>query len=328
MDVGIPTHGRPAFVVDAVESVLAQSFERWRLVVSEDGAGDPEVAAVLEPYLADPRVTHEVAGGSIGAAANMTRLVRSGTAPYVAILHDDDCWDPEFLERRVEFLESHPECAFVFSGHVDIDGDGQRIGHSSLRLDPGVHSREAFLPLILRRDLVATPTLMVRRAAYASAGDRFDERFPRLYDWEMSIRLALAGAAGFLPVRDAAYRSHGAQSSAVPEGRAPEYLAVFEHADALVAERAPACRLPEAERRRLLSGFRLSVALDCATSGRPRDAAQSLASALRERPLRVVDRRVLATLGAMLLGSPGRRAVAAARRQAHTRRARPEESFG
>jgi hypothetical protein len=97
---------------------------------------------------------------------------------------------------------------------VDINGNGDRIGHSTLRLDPGVHSRAAFLPLILRRDLVATPTLIARRAAYSAAGRRFDERFPRLYDWEMSIRLGLEGAAGFLPVRDAAYRSHGAQSSA------------------------------------------------------------------------------------------------------------------
>ena len=327
VDVGIPTHDRPAFVVEAVESVLAQTFERWRLVVSEDGPGNPDVAAALRPYLDDHRVAHEVSGRPLGAAANMSRLLASGSAPYVAILHDDDRWEPEFLERRVDFLEAHPECAFVFSGHMDINGNGDRTGHSKLRLDPGVHPREAFLPLVLRDDLVSTPTLMVRRAAYTAAGGRFDERFPRLYDWEMSIRLGLEGAAGFLPVRDAAYRSHEAQSSATPVGRAPEYLAVFEHGDALVAERVPAARLPERERRRLRSGYRLSVALDSASSGRSREAARSLASAIGIRPLALLDRRVPATLGAILLGPPGRRVVAAARRRAHMRRARPEESL-
>jgi glycosyltransferase involved in cell wall biosynthesis len=326
VDVGIPTHDRPRFVVEAVESVLAQSFTHWRLVVSEDGPGNLEVAAALRPYLADTRVSHLVTGRPVGAAANMTRLLESGSARYVAILHDDDLWEPEFLERRVEFLEAHPECAFVFSGHLDIDGHGGRVGQSKLRLEPGVHSRVEFMPMILRRDLVATPTLMARRAAYASAGQAFDTRFPRLYDWEMSVRLGLEGAAGFLAVRDAAYRSHGAQSSAAPDGRAPEYLAVFEHADALVAERAPECRLPERERRRLSSGFRLSVALDSAASGRSRDAARSLAAALRVRPLSVLDRRVPATLLAMLLGPPGRRALAAARRRVYVRRATPEES--
>ena len=137
VDVGIPTHDRPVFVVEAVESVLAQTFERWRLVVSEDGPGNPEVAAALRPYLDDPRVTHEVSGRPLGAAANMSRVLASGSAPYVAILHDDDRWEPEFLERRVDFLEAHPECAFVFSGHMDIDGNGDRTGHSKLRLDPG-----------------------------------------------------------------------------------------------------------------------------------------------------------------------------------------------
>ncbi len=327
VDVGIPTHDRPVFLVEAVESVLAQSFERWRLVVSEDGPGNPEVAAALRPYLDDPRVTHEVTGRPVGAAANMTRLVASGSAPYVAILHDDDRWEREFLERRVDFLEAHPECAFVFSGHTDINGNGDRTGHSRLRLDPGVHPPEAFLPMLLRHDLVSTPTLMVRRAAYAAAGGRFDERFPRLYDWEMAIRLGLEGAAGFLAVRDAAYRYHGAQSSASPEGRAPEYLAVFEHGDALVAERIPDARLPDRERRRFSSGYRLSVALDSASAGRSREAAGKLASAIWIRPLGLLDRRVPATLGAILLGPPGRRAVAAARRRAHSRRARPEESL-
>lgn len=325
VDVGIPTHARPAFVREAVESVLAQPLDRWRLVISEDGLGDPEVRAALEPYLADSRVTHVVTGAPVGAAANMTRLIASGSAPYVAILHDDDRWEPEFLERRVEFLEASPECAFVFSGHVDIDGNGRRMGRSALRLDPGVHPREAFLPLILRRDLVSTPTLVARRAAYRSAGQRFDERFPRLYDWEMAIRLALEGSAGFLAVRDAAYRTHAVQSSTEPEGRAPEYPAVFEHADALVAARAPDLRLSERERARLRSGFRCSVALDAATSGRSGDAVGSLAAAVRDRPLAAIDRRVLATLGAIPLGPPGRRALAAARRRAHARRARPDE---
>jgi hypothetical protein len=181
------------------------------------------------------------------------------------------------------------------------------------------------VPVILRHDVVGTPTLLARRAAYRAAGERFDARFARLYDWEMTIRLALEGSVGFLAVRDAAYRTHGRQSSAEPEGRAPEYLAVFEHADALVAERAPGLRLPRGERARLLAGFRLSVAVDAATKGRAGEAARMLAAAVRGWPPALFERRVLATLSAILLGGPGRRVVAAARLRAHQRRVAPDE---
>src|SRR5262245_45992679 len=120
VDVGIPTLGNCPYIFEAIESVLSQTFTAWRLVISENGTGNPLLRRRLEPYLKDPRVNHLVTGEKVGLGTNHNNIIRAGSAPYVGILHDDDRWQPEFLERRVAFLEAQRTCGFVFSGHVVI----------------------------------------------------------------------------------------------------------------------------------------------------------------------------------------------------------------
>jgi GT2 family glycosyltransferase len=323
VDVGIPTFGRPRYVREAVESVLAQSFSRWRLVIQEDGPGGGAIREAVEDYLSDPRVEYMATGSRVGPARNMTALLQSGSAPYVGLLHDDDLWSPEFLERRVRFLEAHPDSGMVFSGHVDIDGEGRRRGRSSLPLPAGEHGAEVFLPLILRHDVVATPTVLVRRSAYDAAGPYFDERFPHLYDWEVSIRLGLVASVGVLAEWDACYRWHGEQS-ATESFRAREYLGVFQKGDRLAAERVPELRVPETERRRTEARLLVSVALDDVAAGRPRAALRELAGALRTSPRVAADRRVPAALAGALLGRRARAAVVRMRARAFERSTRPD----
>ena len=105
VDVRIPVLGRSSYVGGAIESVLGQSFPDWSLVVSENGMPDPDVATALLPYLSDTRVRHVRVGAEISAAAHHSRLVQTGEAPYVAVLHDDDRWHPGVLRDRVAALE-------------------------------------------------------------------------------------------------------------------------------------------------------------------------------------------------------------------------------
>ena len=83
----------------------------WHLLISENGPEGSELGRRLRQYVADERIEYSPTGADLGAATNHTRLIQHGSAPYVAILHDDDRWDPEFLERRVQFLEATPTVA-------------------------------------------------------------------------------------------------------------------------------------------------------------------------------------------------------------------------
>src|SRR5215210_4579156 len=102
VDIGLPTRGVALYIEETIRSVLAQSFENWTLLISENGLGGGELEERLRPYLSDPRIRYSATSEDIGAAGNHTRLIQAGSAPYVGFVHDDDRWHPEFLKRRLE----------------------------------------------------------------------------------------------------------------------------------------------------------------------------------------------------------------------------------
>jgi len=294
-------------VREAVESVLGQTFEGWRLVISEDGPDGGPVAEAVAPYLGDPRVRYASMGSPAGAVANMTALVNSGSAPYVALLHDDDRWEPGFLARRVEFLERHTECGLVFGRSMVIDEHGQRIGGRAPALAPGVHPPYRFVPAMLRRNIVPIASVLVRRAAYEAVGPRFDARFPHIYDYEMWLRIGARFPVGRLDMTDAEWRRHGSQSSYDGRERGEELLAFLEHAEWLVARELPRLHVP---RRRYMRGRRLlSAGLDAAQRGEHAIAVRYARDAVRAWPPLAVNPRLALAAASMAAGRRGHRAL-------------------
>jgi glycosyltransferase involved in cell wall biosynthesis len=324
VDVGIPTLGSPGslpLVIEAVESVFAQTLPDWRLVISENGEGSDEVSRALAPYVADPRVNHVVTGTRVGRGENWTNLIRSGSAPYVAVLHDDDRWEPGFLERRVAFLDANPECGFVFSDYVVIDGEGSRIARSRLSLYEGVQKSSVLFPALYERMVVAAPTVLVRRTAYEAVGSRYKEII--FSDHEMWIRLSAFFDAGFLPVHDAEYRFHEEQTSSSRLGKAAESLAVLEAADDLPA--------PPALRRRMLAEALTWTSLDAIEAGSRNEGYMYLKRAAETGGLSLARPGLAMRMGvagaALVTGRAGRATVAWLRERRWQNRRRRGVSF-
>jgi hypothetical protein len=307
VDVGIPTLGDNPYLVEAVESVFAQTLTSWRLLVSENGPGSDAVRAALEPYLRDPRVRHHVTGTLVGRGENHTNIVRSGNARYVGILHDDDRWAPEFLERHVDFLERHDTCGLVFSGFRVIDAAGRARGRKKLALEPGVHPPEEILPLLYRRNFIGVPTVLVRRSAYDAVGAEYKEVLS--CDHEMWLRLAAHFAVGCIATWDADYRMHPAQTSSRRTRLAQAEFEVFE----AVAD----LPVPESVKRTVHAESHVRCALDAAERAESRTSLHHLARAVRTDPICVfrpsVSGRFFATLAALAGGSRGRRRLTALR---------------
>ena len=319
----MPAHGRPVFLAEAVESVLAQTQRDLRLVVLDDSQGE-EIAAAIEPYVADERVEHRRVAPMTATRA-MTELMQAGSAPYFAFLHDDDRWGAEFLERRVAFLEANPDCGLVFGGHADIDVDGREVARSPIEFPEGVVPREVIVPTLLRRPVITVMHgALIRRSALEEAGAHLDDRFPRLFDLDLWLRLGLRFPVGALAVVDAYYRGHPEQMSGVP-GHAADFVALWEHADELARELAPDLRLSERDRARQRARLELSLALDGVGRDEPGEARAALRRAMQaDRRAVLGDRRLPALLLALAAGRRGRAAVtrlrAAIYRRQHRRR--------
>jgi glycosyltransferase involved in cell wall biosynthesis len=321
VDIGIPSHGRPGYLAEAIECVLAQKLESWRLTVQEDGPGGGDVERAVEPYLGDSRIRFVTTGEPVGAARNMSGLLAIGSAPYVALLHDDDRWEPDWLVRRVAFLEAHPECGFVFAPELEIDADGAVLGYGKPHMPAGLYRPQELVPRLLWGNLVSPTTLLTRRCAYESVGPAYDTRFPTIYDYEMVMRLSIRFPAGYLGAHyDSAWRRHGDQSTARNTNRSAEYVRFIEHVDKMLERDWPELRLTPWQRRRRLAQWLRFQALNAAVAGDRRSSLSQLGQALRAYPPSAFAPGAAASLLTVPLGSRGLRAVRATRARAQRMR--------
>jgi hypothetical protein len=317
VDVGIPTYGSPKYLAQAIESVLAQTHRDLILRVFDNGPGDGEAASVLGRYRDDPRVRHVPSGDVLTQAQNLTRAIRGGAGPYVAVLHDDDVWDPEYLERRVAFLDAHSDCGFVFSSMREIDETGAVLLEVPHRLPEGLHAPRDFVPLFLDEMVVGTPTALFRRTAVQQAEGYYDERFLN-NDWEFWLRIAIRNPVGYLAVRDCGRRLHTSSQTAANKHWGAEELRLVDAFEQLVAG-APDIDWPLRARRRRRASGHIMEALDALVADETPAVRRHLVAALRAHPAAVVDPRLAAAGMALAGGRRGRRLIEDVR----ARRARP-----
>jgi glycosyltransferase involved in cell wall biosynthesis len=318
VDVNIPACGRSDYVVEAIESVLRQSLQSWRLRISDDGPGGGAVEAAVRPYLDDPRISYSANGRRLGASGNATACIQAGTAPYVHLLHDDDMVEEGFLERHVRFLEGNPDCGLVFSSYVEVDGEGREIARAESLAREGVYAADEFLPLMLQRNLPTPASVVVRRAAYEAVGPRFDGRFAAIYDYEMWFRIATRFPVGYLASWDVHWRRHGEQIS-YSSYRGEEYLLLLQHMDQLLQRTRPDLRLSPTLQRRKEASALLTASIDALEQGDVPRARRRLHDALRHSKRLLLDPRVAAAAVGIAFGEPGRRAAVAGRRALHRR---------
>jgi glycosyltransferase involved in cell wall biosynthesis len=182
------TFNRPKFISRAIESIVAQSFTNWELIVVHDGPNE-EIAAILKGWEArEPRVRYirRLEKGNIAQANN--HGLRQARGEYVAVLDDDDYWIPrDKLERQVRFLDEHPDYAGCGAGAVCIDEQGRE---TMRYLKPERHEQ------IVARALVANPMVhstFVYRHALAEQAGFYDESLEGFQDWDLCLKLARLG---------------------------------------------------------------------------------------------------------------------------------------
>ena len=106
VSVVIPTYNQPAFLQAALDSVFAQTFKDYEIIVVNDGSTD-DTGEQLGRYGDRIRlITQENQG--IGRARN--RGMDAATGRYIAFLDHDDLWHPEKLETQVAYMQEHPDC--------------------------------------------------------------------------------------------------------------------------------------------------------------------------------------------------------------------------
>lgn len=122
VSVIIPTYNRSAYLKEALESAVKQTYKNIEIIVS-DNCSSENPQALVESFQ-DPRIRFYRNSTNIGLFANAIEAFKKARGKYAASLNDDDKWQPDFLEKLVPQLEANPELTIAFSDHYTIDENG------------------------------------------------------------------------------------------------------------------------------------------------------------------------------------------------------------
>ena len=144
VSVILPVHNRPEYLVEAAESILAQTFRDLELVIVDDCSDNPQTARSAADIAAkDPRVRVIRREKNGGPAAARNTAIANARAPLIAFMDDDDISEPRRLEKQVAFLKDNPAVGSVACQAIDIDHRGRFIKHHSTPRKTVAYSRPA-----------------------------------------------------------------------------------------------------------------------------------------------------------------------------------------
>ena len=196
VDVILPAYNGSRVIRKAIESALAQDVP-LRLIVIDDGSSD-DTAAISRSY--GPHIT-VITQSNRGVSGARNTGLSASTAPYVALLDQDDIWERGKLSRQLELMQAHPDVGLVFTDMVLLESDGtivengfllttlpyaslarEALGDSAYRLP------EALAQAVVRFNFISPSTVLLRRQAIQDVGG-FDEAFRLCDDAECWMRL-------------------------------------------------------------------------------------------------------------------------------------------
>jgi glycosyltransferase involved in cell wall biosynthesis len=202
----MPAYNAERFIGQAIESVLAQSYPAWELLIVNDGSKDG-TAEVISRYR-DPRicVVNQENGGEAAARNTALENVRG---EYLAFLDSDDLFRERHLEGLVNFLDNHADCEGVYTDGFYCDQDGKPIQTLSSRRR-GPFEGDIFAEVARSSDVFGPPVcVMLRSQAIFSRRLSFDTEIVIGPDWDFFTRFAEAGRFGYLEADTCLYRLHG-----------------------------------------------------------------------------------------------------------------------
>jgi glycosyltransferase involved in cell wall biosynthesis len=229
VSVCIPTYRGAAHIAETIESVLAQTFADFELVIVDDASPD-ETGQVVARYR-DARLRYVRSACNAGVEENWNRCLRFARGRYFKLLPHDDLIAPDCLARQVAVLEADRDerLALVFCARRIIDSRSRaRMTRRYPRRGSGVIPARAVLRSCIRSgaNLLGEPGGLLFRTALARRVGAFDASLRIVTDLDYWFRLLLYGDAYYLPERLASFRvSQGAWSVAIGAEQAAEFRA-------------------------------------------------------------------------------------------------------
>ena len=234
-----PTFNCAAYLERALQSVFAQTYTDYEVIVVNDGSTD-DTGEIIARWHDRVRYLYQPNRG-LPAARNVAVAISGGE--FLAYLDADDMWLPDKLRQQVAYMDAHPECGLVHTDQMLIDENDRQVFPDWYRQGKDSEAQGFCLMELLRNCCIQVPTVLERRVCFDRVGG-FDERFRRVEDYLHWLRVVLEGyAVGYIDSQLAMYRL---REGSLTGNRAAMIEATIEMFRVLVEEHSLFERVPEA----------------------------------------------------------------------------------
>lgn len=212
--VVILSYNRENYLKDCLESVLAQSFQDFEVIIF-DNHSDYDIKKLIDSFT-DHRIKLTINKTNLGALNNLNQaLIYNYNTPYFIVFYDDDTMHPDLLSQEVALLDSHQDMLFAITGLNSIEDDNLMLNFSKIKNKSEVFIFSDYVDLVrllLGHFSFCFDSIMFR-SGISEEIISLDKRFFKWADRPYFIELAKKGKVGVIVEKLVNFRVHSGSSS-------------------------------------------------------------------------------------------------------------------
>jgi glycosyltransferase involved in cell wall biosynthesis len=214
----IPAYNHQEYVEQTLDSILNDGFKDKEIVIINDGSTD-DTDKVIKNWIEKNQNQIEITYKSRenrGLTKTLNELLTLSSGEYLVAIASDDYLLNGGLEKRYNYLLSHPEKYAVFADCIVVDNDSKKTHNSGLFELRHANKKHLLTDSGIKKEFISNfavpgPVLMVRRDFYTQFGGYNEEMY--MEDFDLYLKFASKNLIGFLDEKVSAYRLHDANMS-------------------------------------------------------------------------------------------------------------------
>ncbi|MBR4390565.1 MAG: glycosyltransferase [Bacteroidales bacterium] len=207
VSVIMPCYNASAYIAEAIQSVLSQSYKEWELLVVDDGSTDNSAEIVSHFAKADDRI-HLIEQPNSGACRARNNGIEQATGEFIKFLDSDDMLEPECLALQIVEIQKLAERQIPFGDYYNVDKEGNIISKYGFDRQKDLQDDSVYFFFSEWRILTSSP---LHRTALLREIGGFNEELKRGQESDLHLRLALADVEFvYFPIVTYRYRDHSA----------------------------------------------------------------------------------------------------------------------
>jgi len=225
VSVALAVHNGAAYLKDTLDSLLAQTFRAFEIILINDGSTD-DTAEIIKAYASkDPRIIYVDNNKNCGLVYSLNRAISLAKGTYIARMDGDDICVPTRLEEQVAWLKANPEADLVASWVAFIDEAGHPAGY--WELDRRTNTPRQIWRQMPIDNCIAHPAVMGKASVFKA--HPYQEDQPKREDHDLWLRLLSAGyKIGKIEKVLLLYRVHAASVTRTDARQVNIFMKLFE----------------------------------------------------------------------------------------------------